>query len=142
MFVSYSSGLAGLASEQDCSEFFSYDKPIPESFDWRKEGVVTAVKKQGTCGNCYIFSALAAVESGYLINHRNGGNVSFSEQAVLNCIDKTNPCGGGWMSETWNHLQIFGTVNTKYAPYLGYVSTLLFSTPLLYTSVKFAKMLC
>uniref|UniRef100_A0A2N9GSM6 Cathepsin propeptide inhibitor domain-containing protein n=1 Tax=Fagus sylvatica TaxID=28930 RepID=A0A2N9GSM6_FAGSY len=35
---------------------------IPMSMDWREKGAVTSIKNQGSCGCCWVFSAVAAVE--------------------------------------------------------------------------------
>lgn len=37
------------------------------SIDWRQQGVMNAVRNQGTCGGCYAFSAANAIEAAYKI---------------------------------------------------------------------------
>lgn len=64
----------------------------PASIDWREKGAVTAVKNQGTCGSCWIFSAVGAIEGAYQIKTKKLFNVS--EQQVLACQAKGSCIGG------------------------------------------------
>ncbi|XP_058724246.1 senescence-specific cysteine protease SAG12-like [Vicia villosa] len=44
------------------TKLFNVTDEVPTNFDWRQQGMVTDVKKQGTCGCCCAFAAVAAVE--------------------------------------------------------------------------------
>jgi len=58
---------------------------LPGTFDLRETGKVTSVKDQGSCGTCWLFGTLAAVESRCLVVE----NVTydFSEQNIVCCAD-------------------------------------------------------
>jgi C1A family cysteine protease len=65
---------------------------LPTAFDWRTYSAVTSVKNQGSCGCCWAFAAVGAVESQYAL--WNGGLLNLAEQEVLNCA-QSNGCSGG-----------------------------------------------
>jgi cathepsin L len=66
----------------------------PPSLDWRKvNGVVTAVKDQGSCGSCWAFSTTESIESIVAI----GLNITapvLSPQQVVSCTQNPDHCGG------------------------------------------------
>ncbi len=63
---------------------------LPDSIDWRKEGAVSYVKDQRTCGSCWTFSALGAIEGAYYIKHKI--MISLSEQMVVDCDQYDEGC--------------------------------------------------
>lgn len=66
---------------------------LSDSVDWVSAGAVTAVKNQGSCGSCWAFSAIGALESAWKIH----GNslVPLSEQRIVDCVvDYENCCSG------------------------------------------------
>lgn len=91
---------------------FSDDLSVPSSVDWRKEGKVTAVKDQGSCGSCWAFSSTGALESAFAI--KDGTLESLSEQQLVDCSTAygNNGCGGGWYF--WSYDYLIGGGNTKY----------------------------
>lgn len=62
------------------------------SRDWRKKGVVTAVKDQGQCGSCWSFGTTETIESHYAI--KTGHLAVLSEQQILDCTPNPQQCGG------------------------------------------------
>ncbi|XP_073148289.1 senescence-specific cysteine protease SAG39-like [Henckelia pumila] len=92
---------------------------IPASLDWRKKGVVTAVKNQFTCGSCWAFSAVAATEGIHGI--KTGKLVSLSEQELVDCdSNKMNHgCREGYMNEAFEFIIHRGLSTEANYPYKG-----------------------
>ncbi|GJS22413.1 cysteine protease XCP2, partial [Tanacetum coccineum] len=76
---------------------------LPKSLDWRKKGAVAPVKNQGSCGSCWAFSTVAAVEG---INQIVTGNLTeLSEQELIDCDTSfNNGCNGGLMDYAFSFI--------------------------------------
>jgi len=101
-------------------------KDLPESFDWKDKNAVTAVKDQGQCGSCYIFSTVCNIETVW----KNAGHdlISLSEQQVLDCDKVDDGCGGGWMFNVYDYVVKAGGLELeKDYPYRAYVGSCKFS---------------
>ncbi|KAK4274664.1 hypothetical protein QN277_017855 [Acacia crassicarpa] len=85
---------------------------LPEYVDWRKEGAVVQVKDQGSCGSCWAFSTVAAVEG---INKLVTGDlISLSEQELVDCDTKYNEgCNGGLMDYAFQFIINNGGIDTE-----------------------------
>ncbi|CAM8985871.1 unnamed protein product [Rhodiola kirilowii] len=112
---------SGYKSPNSMSFKYENATAVPLSMDWRQQGAVTPVKNQGTCGCCWAFSAVAAVEG---INQLSTGKlVSLSEQELVDCDSTDQGCGGGLMDNAFDFIQQNGlTTETNY-PYQGVAGT-------------------
>ncbi|CAB1420828.1 unnamed protein product [Pleuronectes platessa] len=90
----------------------------PPSVDWRKSGLVSAVKNQGRCGSCWAFSSMGALEG--QIAKRTGVLVSLSPQNLLDCstTDGNHGCKGGYISKSFKYVIRNGGVDSeRFYPY-------------------------
>lgn len=100
---------------------------LPVEFDWRTKGAVTPIKNQGSCGSCYAFSAVGAIEGAHFL--KTGKLVSLSEQQVVDCDHQCDPsyydvcdsgCMGGLMNNVINYVMEAGGLQTEADyPYKG-----------------------
>jgi cathepsin K len=100
---------------QESASPFGVRRDLPVSYDWRQHGGVTPVRNQSSCGSCWDFAALGALESAILIH----GDVALdlSEQQILSCATPGSGCGGGWASQAWSWIREHGAVSEACMPY-------------------------
>ncbi|XP_050871684.1 ervatamin-B isoform X2 [Lathyrus oleraceus] len=107
------------------SERYAYkagdNNRLPVSVDWR--GALGTIKNQGSCGACWAFSTVAAVEA---INKIVTGRfVNLSVQELVDCDRKKNlGCNGGLEGNAYEFMVENGGLDTETDyPYLGRGST-------------------
>jgi len=108
---------------------------IPDSFDWRQKGAVTAVKNQGECGSCWAFSATGNIEGQWFLARNS--LVGLSEQNLVDCdhecIIYQNQtscdagCEGGLQPNAYDYVIKNKGIDTETSyPYLGQDSNCVF----------------
>jgi len=101
---------------------------LPDAVDWReKDGIVTDVKNQGSCGSCWAFSAVQTLESHYAIATGEAAP-KLSPQQVVSCAPNPQHCGGtgGCQGSTqplaFNYTKAGISLDSNY-PYKGTTGT-------------------
>ncbi|XP_045800328.1 ervatamin-C-like [Trifolium pratense] len=93
------SGIMNIPDKLISSNTMFFFNDIPESVDWRERGAVTSVKRQGTCGCCWAFATMAAIEGIWQI--RMGDLISLSAQHLIDCDPGSNGCRGGYLNSAF-----------------------------------------
>ena len=84
-------------------------------FDWRNEGMVTPVRSQGSCGSCWAFSAIGAIESAFLIHAEK--DLDLSEQHLVSSCCSAGSCSGGWPDWALDYVRDTGVPDEACYPY-------------------------
>ncbi|KAI4377478.1 hypothetical protein MLD38_015093 [Melastoma candidum] len=107
-----------LGAAQNCSATLQGNheptrSPLPNTRDWRKEGIVSPVKDQGFCGSCWTFSATGALEAAF--HQAHGKGISLSEQQLVDCASAFDNfgCNGGLPSHAFEYIKYNGGLETE-----------------------------
>ncbi|KAF8117229.1 hypothetical protein N665_0012s0230 [Sinapis alba] len=122
MYTGYKGDSVLSSQSQTKSTSFRYQNvssgALPIAVDWRKKGAVTPIKNQGSCGCCWAFSAVAAIEGAAQI--KKGKLISLSEQQLVDCDTNDYGCSGGLMDTAFEHIMATGGLTTESNyPYKG-----------------------
>lgn len=94
--------------------------PLPDEVfvDHSRSDCISAVRNQGRCGSCYIFSTIALLEWEYC--KQTGSLVEFSEQFAMDCGRRANlkGCGGGKEVHVLDFVQEYGLELRSNYPYV------------------------
>lgn len=99
------SNLSSQSTQYDCPHFKQEKLMSTNQIDWTATPYVSPVANQGGCGSCFLFSALAPLETRIAIQSKTNAT-KLSEQYILDCCSKH--CGtcstGGIMRPTYDWL--------------------------------------
>lgn len=98
-----SSPLAAMSNNDEEEEytFLDVSSDKSEPIDWRTLNKVTAVRDQGSCGNCWAHATTACMESAHAIVNDIDA-VMFSVEQVTDCVYELG-CRGGFESDTFDY---------------------------------------
>ncbi len=97
---------------------------LPTSYDARTLNIVTSVKDQKKCSDCWAFASTAAFESRIL--KLGGASLDLAEQDLLNCA-VINGCNGASIDSAYTFVINNGQATESVVPYTGTVSLKNFS---------------
>ncbi len=109
--------LAAERSRVRCAPVLSSEGNVSgrSRFNWRDLGKVPPVRNQSSCGSCWAFAAVGALESSYLI--RNGLTFDVAEQHQVSACSDAGDCKGGWWGPVFRYYLTDGAPKETMDPY-------------------------
>jgi len=95
---------------------------LPAAYDARDEGIITPAKNQGSCGSCWAFACVGAMES-HMLKAFNFGPNDLSEQQQVSCNTSMWGCSGG-NSSAIRYWEQKGALFESCFPYMATESTI------------------
>ncbi|KQC04559.1 MAG: hypothetical protein APR53_10340 [Methanoculleus sp. SDB] len=95
--------------------------PLPERFDWRDFNYMTWVRDQGSCGACWAFASVGAMEGVYSKEqriHAMNMQLNLAEADLILCSG-AGSCDGGSPWDASDYIRDHGIVNETCLPYVG-----------------------
>ena len=94
----------------------------PTNYDWRDvndTNWMTPVKSQGSCGSCWAFAVVGAVEATINIRENDSTlDIDLSEQHLVSrCCSRCGDCNGGYPTSALSYIQSNGIANESCFPY-------------------------
>jgi len=111
----------------------------PQTFDWRDQKKVTAVKDQGQCGSCWAFSVVENVESIWMIAKGITADQMqpLSEQEIVDCDSQDSGCEGGDPPTAYAYIMSAGGLETESDyPYTAADGTCSFDKSKVYATIS------
>ena len=96
----------------------------PASLSYKNTTCMPIVKNQGSCGSCWTFSTIGALEYAYC--KKAGKYVQLSEQQLVDCVSKNGGCDGGHVPYAFDYASV-GLVPGSTYTYTGVQSTCKFN---------------
>jgi len=86
---------------------------LPEQVDWASFGAVSSIQNQGSCGGCWAFATVGAIEG--LLYIQNKTLYQLSPQQLIDCSSSfgNEGCNGGLMDDAFKYVLQAGGVETE-----------------------------
>jgi hypothetical protein len=95
----------------------------PAKFNWHDldgDDWMTPVRSQGSCGSCWAFGVVGAVEAMANIDNDNPNlDIDISEQHLVSDCYSAGDCSGGWPKQALSYIKNIGISNESCYPYLA-----------------------
>lgn len=114
--------MMGLIVAQPTNVREVFTPSLAKDQDWTDK--MWKVKDQGQCGSCWAFSAVAAVEGGFMVQQKKQKvDVDFAEQQLVDCDPQSQGCNGGWMDWAFDYFTGAGFMKESDYKYTARTST-------------------
>ncbi|OQR83715.1 cysteine protease family C01A [Achlya hypogyna] len=119
-FATFASGLSNTTSSSERQHRGARELTLAQTqagnIDWSTDKCMSSVRNQGSCGSCWAFATVGAVE--FAQCKATGSLNSFSEQQLVSCATSAgHGCQGGWPTKALDYVAQTGLCSATAYPY-------------------------